>query len=60
MQRLRENRRRALYGVPARLFGRYLVRLLGLGHSVLVVRQGDQYWTGVRARVLACRMVPLV
>ena len=28
---LKENRRRALYGIPRRLFGRYLARLLGLG-----------------------------
>ena len=56
---LKENRRRALYGMPERLFGRYLARLLGLGRSVLVVRQGEQQWTGVRERVLVWRMVPV-
>jgi hypothetical protein len=35
---LKENRRRALYVMPERLFGRYLSRLLDLGRSVLVVR----------------------
>ena len=55
---LKENRRRALYGIPERLFGRYLGRLLGLGRSVVVVRQGEQQWTGIRERVLAWRMVP--
>ena len=35
---LKENRRRALYGIPERLFGRYLARLLGLDRSVAVVR----------------------
>ncbi len=55
---LKENRRRALYGIPHRLFGRYLARLLGLGRSVVVVRQGEQQWTGIRERVLAWRMAP--
>ena len=55
---LKGNRRRALYGMPERLFGRYLTRLLDLRRSVLVVRQGEQQWTGVRERVLAWRMVP--
>jgi hypothetical protein len=55
---LKENRRRALYGMPQRLFGRYLARLLGLGRSVVVVRQGEQQWTGIRERALAWRMVP--
>jgi RNA-directed DNA polymerase len=55
---LKENRRQALFGVPERLFGRTLARLLGLGRAVLVVRQGEQQWTGVRERVLAWRMVP--
>jgi hypothetical protein len=31
---LKENRRHALYGILERRFGRYLVRLLGLGRSV--------------------------
>jgi hypothetical protein len=44
--------------MPERLFGRYLARLLDVGRSVLVVRQGEQQWTGVRERVLAWRMVP--
>ena len=55
---LKENRRRALYGIPQRLFGRYLARLLGLGRSVVVVHQGEQQWTGIRERKLAWRMVP--
>ena len=55
---LKENRRRALYGIPQRLFGRYLARLLGLNRSVVVVRQGEQQWTGSRERALAWRMVP--
>jgi len=55
---VKENRRRALYGIPQRLFGRYLARLLGLGQSVVVVRQGEQQWTGIRERVLAWRMAP--
>jgi DNA mismatch repair ATPase MutS len=38
---LKGNRRRALCGIPARLFGHYLARLLGLGRSVVVVRQGE-------------------
>ena len=59
LQPMRENRRRALCGMPERLFGRTLARLLALGRSVLVVRQGEQQWTGVRERVLAWRMVPV-
>jgi len=59
LQPLRENRSRALYGMPERLFGRYLARLLALGRSVLVVRQGEQQWTQVRGRVLAWRVVPV-
>jgi RNA-directed DNA polymerase len=55
---LRENRRRALFGLPARLFGRTLARLTGQGRSVLVVRQGEQDWTGIRERAIAWRMVP--
>jgi DNA mismatch repair ATPase MutS len=55
---LKENRRRALYGIPHRLFGCYLARLLGLGRSVVVVLQGEQHWTGIRERVLVWRMVP--
>jgi RNA-directed DNA polymerase len=55
---LRENRRRALFGLPARLFGRTLARLTGQGRSVLVVRQGAQDWTGIRERAIAWRMVP--
>jgi DNA mismatch repair ATPase MutS len=55
---LRENRRRALFGVPKRLFGRTLARLTGQGRSVLVVRQGEQDWTGIRERAIAWRMVP--
>ncbi|MEJ2386784.1 MAG: reverse transcriptase domain-containing protein [Chromatiaceae bacterium] len=55
---LKENRRRALYGLPERLFGRYLARLLDLGRSVVVVRQGDQQWTAIRERQIAWRMVP--
>ena len=55
---LRENRRRALFGVPARLFGPSLARLTGQGRSVLVVRQGEQDWTGISERVIAWRMVP--
>ncbi len=55
---LKESRRRALYGVPQRLFKRYLARLLDLGRSVVVVRQGDQQWTGIRERRIAWRRVP--
>jgi RNA-directed DNA polymerase len=55
---LRENRRRALFGLPVRLFGRTLARLTGQGRSVLVVRQGAQDWTGIRERAIAWRMVP--
>jgi hypothetical protein len=55
---LKENRRRALYGISERLFGRYLTRLFGLGRSVVVVRQGEQQWTGILERALAWRMVP--
>jgi hypothetical protein len=29
-----------------------------MGRSVVIVRQGEQQWTGVRERVLAWRMVP--
>ena len=56
---LRENRRRALFGLPVRLFGRSLARLTGQGRSVLVVRQGEQDWTGIREREIAWRMVPV-
>jgi hypothetical protein len=49
---LEPNGRPALYGMPERLFGRYLTRLLGLGRAVLVVRQGEQHWTGIRERVV--------
>jgi RNA-directed DNA polymerase len=55
---LKENRRRALYGIPERLFGRYLARLIGQRRSVVVVRQGEQQWTGIRERQIAWRMVP--
>ena len=55
---LKENRRRALYRIPERLSGRYLARLLGLDRSVMVVRQGEQQWTGIRERLLAWRTVP--
>jgi hypothetical protein len=55
---LTENRRRALYGIPERLFARYLTRLLEQRESVVVVRQGEQQWTGIRERALAWRMVP--
>jgi len=55
---LKENQRRALYGLPERLFGRYLARLLGQRRSVVVVRQGEQQWTGIRQRQIAWRMVP--
>ena len=58
LEPLKDNRRRALYGIPERLFGRYLARLLGLGRPVVVVRQGEQQWTGIRERVLCRRMVP--
>ena len=58
LQPLRENRRGALFGVPARLFGRTLARLTGQGRPVLVVRQGEQHWTGIRERAIAWRMVP--
>ena len=60
LQPLRENRRGALFGVPARLFGRTLARLIAGGRSVLVVRQGERDWTGIRERVVAWRMVPVV
>jgi hypothetical protein len=43
--------------MPERLFGRYLERLLALGRSVLMVRQGQQQWTGVRERLLAWRVI---
>ncbi|MEJ2327246.1 MAG: hypothetical protein P8Y25_10685, partial [Chromatiaceae bacterium] len=36
----------------------YLARLLDLGRSVVVVRQGDQQWTAIRERQIAWRMVP--
>jgi len=55
---LKENGRRALYGIPERLFGRYLARLLDAGRSVVVVRQGEQQWTGIRERLPVWRMVP--
>jgi hypothetical protein len=55
---LKENRRCALYGIPQRLFGRYLARHLGRRESVVVVRQGEQQWTGIRERALAWRMAP--
>ena len=55
---LKENRRRALYGIPVRLLGCYLARLLGQRRSGIMVRQGEQQWTGIRERVLAWRMVP--
>ncbi len=58
LKALRENRRRVLFGLPARLFGRSLARLTGQGRSVLVVRQGEQDWTGIRERAIAWRMVP--
>jgi len=54
---LKGNRRRALYGLPERLFGRYLARLLGQRRSVVVVPQGEQQWTGIRERRIAWRMV---
>lgn len=56
---LKANRRRALYGIPERLFGRYyLARLLGRQSSVVVVRQGEGQWTNIRERQIAWRMVP--
>ena len=58
LQPLRENRRRALFGVPARLLGRCPARLTGQGRSVLVVRQGERDWTGIRERAIAWRMMP--
>jgi DNA mismatch repair ATPase MutS len=58
LEPLRENLRRALFGMPVRLFGRSLARLTGQGRSVLVVRQGEQDWTGIRERAIAWRMVP--
>jgi DNA mismatch repair ATPase MutS len=60
LQPLRENRRRALFGLPARLFGRTLARFTGQGRSVVVVRQGEQDWTGIRERLIAWRMVPAI
>ncbi len=35
-----------------------LARLSGQGRSVLVVRQGEQHWTGIRERAVVWRMVP--
>lgn len=55
---LTENRRGARYGIPQRLFGRHLARLLGAGRSVVVVRQGERQWSRIRERLLAWRMVP--
>ena len=55
---LGKNRRGALFGVPERLFGRTLARLLERGLSVVVVRQGERDWTGIRERVVAWRMGP--
>jgi len=56
-----ENRRGALFGVPARLFGRTLTRLTGQGRSVvMVVRQGERDWAGIRERAIAWRMVPAI
>jgi len=60
LQPLGENPRGALFGVPERLFGRTLGRLIAGGRSVLVVRQGERDWTGIRERVVAWRMVPVV
>lgn len=55
---LTENRRGGRYGIPQRLFGRHLARLLGAGRSVVVVRQGERQWSRIRERLLAWRMVP--
>ena len=55
---LRENRRGALYGIPERLFGRCLERLLACRCSVVVVHQGEQQWTGIRERLPAWRVAP--
>jgi hypothetical protein len=60
LQPLGENPRGALFGVPGRLFGRTLARLIVGGRSVVVVRQGERDWTGIRERVVAWRMVPVV
>lgn len=55
---LAENRRGARYGFPVRLEARYRERLLAAGHSILVVRQGESSWTGVRERLIQCRLTP--
>ena len=60
LQALRENRCGALFGVPRRLFGRTLARLIAGGRSVVVVRQGERDLTGIRERLVAWRMVPVV
>jgi hypothetical protein len=60
LQPLRENCRGALFGVPQQLFGLTLVRLIARGRPVVVVRQGERDWTGIRERVVVWRMVPTV
>jgi hypothetical protein len=55
---LTANRRGARYGVPVRLEGACLARLLAAGRSALVVRQGEGVWTGVRERQIAWRVAP--
>jgi hypothetical protein len=58
LQPPRETRRRALFGLPVRLFGRSLARLTGQGRSVLVARQEEQDWAGILEPALAWQMVP--
>jgi hypothetical protein len=36
----------------------YLARLLGMGRSASVVRQGEQHWTDIREWGLVWRIVP--
>jgi len=58
LRRLKSNRRGAQYGFPVELARQYARILLKRGHSILVILQTDHYWTGIRERRPAWRLVP--
>ena len=61
LKRMRKNRRGVRYGFPVGMTKSYMQRLVGMGRTVLVIREREheQGGGGARPRLPVCRYSPV-